>query len=214
MFLIRNSAASKWRKPEVGSWNSQQHWFATVNPFKHTHISSFHLLYPNERKQYNDLIHKVAIDEGLVLLNPNNLPAPAGFKSSEHYGLIHFLRMFTKLPKLLEESGLNQNVINVSFKALLGVEKSLSFFSVSPLESSHFWNSSRETSRSTTITVWIMIRRLLRRRVQVQVFREQLVVSREDNSYSLLPLLWKRAFCWECYFLFLTTHFLLSNRNK
>ncbi|KAF1754502.1 hypothetical protein GCK72_021065 [Caenorhabditis remanei] len=87
-------------------------------------VLGFHLLYPNERKQYNDLVHKVAIDEGLVLVNPNNLPAPAGFKSSEHYGLIHFLRMFTKLPKLLEESGLNLNVIN---RLTIGIESLLEF---------------------------------------------------------------------------------------
>ncbi|CAA21528.1 Mortality factor related protein 1 [Caenorhabditis elegans] len=83
----------------------------------------YQLLYKFERPQYNDLVKKRAMEKGIDITNPTALQ-DSGFRPSQEYGIVHFLRMLAKLPDYLKLTQWNDHVIN---RIMIGVHDLIVF---------------------------------------------------------------------------------------
>ncbi|KAF1767544.1 hypothetical protein GCK72_007503 [Caenorhabditis remanei] len=63
----------------------------------------FRLLYPSERSQYNDLVQKEAMASGVSFKEVGYF----GFRASAHYGVIHLVRLISRLPKVTANVQIN-----------------------------------------------------------------------------------------------------------
>ncbi|PIC26646.1 hypothetical protein B9Z55_019160 [Caenorhabditis nigoni] len=70
------------------------------------------LLYSEERLQYNDLARQKAVEKGVKIENIASVPAEL-FRPSEVYGIIHLLRMLSKLPELTRLIKWNEHLLNL-----------------------------------------------------------------------------------------------------
>ena len=68
------------------------------------------LLYPSERSQYNDLVQKEAMASGVSFEEVGYF----GFRASAHYGVIHLVRLISRLPKVTANVQINGGRMSVS----------------------------------------------------------------------------------------------------
>ncbi|CAO4368388.1 unnamed protein product [Caenorhabditis nigoni] len=75
-------------------------------------VCGFQLLYHQERHQHLELIRMKALKMGLPAHAATNTVVDRGFRHSEEYGIIHLVRLLSKLPELLGHTNWEQRILS------------------------------------------------------------------------------------------------------